>query len=102
MHFRSHLCWIRLGWICLAVWSAMGAVASAQEFIDRRPRGEYRIEPAGISIDEAVRMAERRYGARAVKAEAVNDGDRRIYQIRLLKDGKVWIVRVDAQTGTMQ
>lgn len=74
----------------------------AQSLIDRRPRENYRIEPTGISQDEAVSRAESRYGAKAVKVERVTDGDRIIYEIRLLNPkGKVWTVRVDAATGRM-
>ena len=43
-----------------------------------------------------------RYNARAVKAETVSQGDRRVHRIRLMSsDGKVWHVHVDAQTGAM-
>ena len=74
----------------------------AQELIDRRPRNEYRIEPSGVSLDQAVEMAQRRYRAKAVRAETVQNGDRRIHQIRLLSaEGKVWTVRVDAESGAM-
>jgi uncharacterized membrane protein YkoI len=53
-----------------------------------------------VSLDEAVRTVERRYHARAVKAETVISGGRRVHEIRLLNaDGKVWKVRVDAETG---
>ena len=76
--------------------------AGAQELIDRRHRNEYRIEPSGVSLDQAVEMAQRRYRAKAVKAETVQQGDRRVHQIRLLSaDNKVWNVRVDADTGAM-
>ncbi|MET0984481.1 MAG: PepSY domain-containing protein [Steroidobacteraceae bacterium] len=79
----------------------------AQSLIDRkhRPReeGEERKDRRGMSLDEAVQMAQRRYKARAVKAEIASDGDRRIYVIRLLNDsGRVWTVRVDAETGSMR
>ena len=74
----------------------------AQSLIDRRPRESYRVEPMGISQDEAVSRAESRYGAKAVKVERVTDSDRVIYEIRLLNSkGKVWTVRVDAATGRM-
>lgn len=74
----------------------------AQNLIDRRPRDSYRIEPTGISQDEAVSRAESRYRAKAVKVETVTDGDRTVYVIRLLNaDSKVWTVRVDAATGRM-
>lgn len=70
--------------------------------IERRPRDEPRIEPQGMSLDQAVQMAQRRYGARAVKAETLNYGDRRVHRIRLMSsDGKVWHVHVDALTGDM-
>jgi uncharacterized membrane protein YkoI len=78
-------------------------VAAAQELIDRRPRQEYRIDPVGVSLDQAVDMAQRRYRAKAVKAETVQNGERRIHHIRLLSaEGKVWTVRVDAQSGAMR
>ena len=75
---------------------------SAQELIDRRQRNEHRIEPSGLSLDQAVEMAQRRYRAKAVRAETIRQGDRRVHQIRLLgADGKVWNVRVDAESGAM-
>jgi uncharacterized membrane protein YkoI len=77
-------------------------LVAAQELIDRRPRQEYRIEPVGVSLDQAVEMAQRRYRAKAIKAETVQKGERRIHHIRLLSaEGKVWMVRVDAQSGAM-
>jgi uncharacterized membrane protein YkoI len=77
-------------------------VSSAQSLVD--PRGRNREERSrhaeGMSLDEAVRMVESRYRARAVKAETVNNGGKRVHEIRLLNaDGKVWKVRVDAETG---
>lgn len=87
--------------LAVAAATAMPA-ADAQGLIDRRPRDNYRIEPVGISKDEAVQKAERKFNARVVKAETVNDGERLVYQIRLLNtEGKVWNVRVDAATGRM-
>ncbi len=78
-------------------------VAGAQQLIDRRASNEFRIEPSGMSLDQAVEMVQRRYRAKAVKAETVRQGERRVHQIRLLStEGKVWNVRVDAQTGAVQ
>jgi uncharacterized membrane protein YkoI len=68
---------------------------------DRGRRGPERshAEPA-ISLDEAVARAERRYKARAVRAEEKRHGDRIEYRIRLLgDDGRVFEVRIDAATG---
>jgi uncharacterized membrane protein YkoI len=76
--------------------------ANAQELIDRRPRREYRIQPSGISLDQAVEMVQRRYRAKAVRAETVRNGDRLEHRIRLLSaDGKVRNVSVDAESGAM-
>ena len=76
------------------------SIGAAQELIDRRARHERRID--SISLDRAVAMAERRFGAKAVRAETVQNGERRVHQIRLLSaDGKVQTVRVDAQSGAM-
>jgi uncharacterized membrane protein YkoI len=53
-----------------------------------------------VSLDEAVARAERRYNARAVRAEEKRHGDRIEYRIRLLgDDGRVFEVRIDAATG---
>ena len=58
------------------------------------------VDDRAISLDEAVAQAERRYKARAVKAEEKRHGDRVEYRIRLLgDDGRVFEVRVDAATG---
>jgi uncharacterized membrane protein YkoI len=76
--------------------------ANAQELIDRRQRREYRIEPSGMSLDQAVEMAQRRFRAKAVRAETVRNGDRLEHRIRLLSaDGKVRNVSVDAESGAM-
>ena len=55
---------------------------------------------AGISLDQAIESAERRYRARVVRADEVNQQGRRVYVLRLLsEEGRVWTVRVDAETG---
>ena len=56
--------------LLLVLLSLVAAVpsANAQELIDRRQRREYRIEPSGISLDQAVEMAQRRFRAKAVMA----------------------------------
>jgi uncharacterized membrane protein YkoI len=98
MRTGRHLVWALISLL------AAGAplAAQSQELIDRRQRHEPRIEPGGISLDQAVDMAQRRYRAKAVKAETVENGGRRVHQIRLLSaEGKVWTVRVDAESGAM-
>jgi uncharacterized membrane protein YkoI len=58
---------------------------------------------AQISMDQAVKMAEQRYHARVVKAEAQRNGAQTVYVLRLLDEaGRVWTVHVDAASGSMQ
>jgi uncharacterized membrane protein YkoI len=55
-----------------------------------------------VSMDQAVKMAEQRFKARVVRAEAQRDGVRTIYVLKLLNEaGHVWTVRVDAANGVI-
>lgn len=82
-----------------------GAEALASERDRNRDRGrdqgrERVVDERAISLDEAVARAERRYQARAVRAEEKRQGDRIVYRIRLLgADGRVFEIRVDAASG---
>ena len=50
-----------------------------------------------LSMAQAVRMVERRFKARVVRAETRKDGGRTVYVLRLLDEsGRVFTVRVDA------
>lgn len=56
-----------------------------------------------LSMDQAVRMVEKRYHARVVKAETQRDNGRTVYMLRLLNDaGRVWTVHVDASSGNVE
>jgi hypothetical protein len=56
----------------------------------------------GISLAQATAIAQSQYRGRVVRAEAVERGDRVIYEIRILgDDGRVRTVRIDAQTGAV-
>lgn len=92
--------------LCLAAVVGVQAVAS----VDLAGRG---IAPTpvvasslkdGVSLDEAVDRAQKRYNARVVRAETSESGGRLVYVLRLLsdEDGRVFTIRVDAQTGQMQ
>ncbi|MFZ0497878.1 MAG: PepSY domain-containing protein [Steroidobacteraceae bacterium] len=55
---------------------------------------------AKLSLDQAVRLAQRRFRARVVRAETQTQGDRTIYLLRMLDGaGRVFAVRVDASSG---
>ena len=57
---------------------------------------------ARLSMDQAVRLAQRRYRARVVRAETQTQGDRTIYVLRMLDGtGRVFAVRVDAASGAI-
>jgi uncharacterized membrane protein YkoI len=69
-----------------------------------RPADDRRIVIAqsGMSLDQAVSMVEKRFKARVVRTETRQEGDRKIYVLRLLNDaGRVWTVRVDAASGSV-
>ncbi len=93
----------RLAVFCLMLASgAMGATETSASGRHRGPDdgGERTYADRAISLDEAVARAERRYKARAVRAEEKRHGDRIEYRIRLLgEDGRVFEVRVDAASG---
>jgi uncharacterized membrane protein YkoI len=57
---------------------------------------------AGMSMDQAVKMAEQRFKARVVRAESQQNGGHTIYVLRMLNEsGRVWTVRVDASNGAV-
>jgi hypothetical protein len=54
----------------------------------------------GVSLAQATAMAQSRYHGKVVRAATYMQGDRRIYEIRILgDDGRVRTVLIDAQTG---
>jgi uncharacterized membrane protein YkoI len=57
---------------------------------------------AALSMAQAVRLAQRHFRARVVRAETQTQGDRTIYVLRMLDDtGRVFAVRVDAGSGAI-
>jgi uncharacterized membrane protein YkoI len=91
----SHLAFV-LG--ATAVMTAAASISIAQADPSQRP-----IALAdNVSMDQAVKMAEQRYKARVVRAEAQHDGDHTVYVLRMLNEsGRVWTVRVDASNGAV-
>ena len=88
--------------ICLALAFSAFPVSGAFASSGNRGHdgGERAFADRAISLDEAVAQAERRYKARAVRAEEKQHGDRIEYRIRLLgEDGRVFEIRVDATSG---
>jgi len=57
----------------------------------------------GISLDQAVSRAEAQYHARVVRTEVVDEDGRKVYVLKLLSEnGRVFTVRVDANSGRMR
>lgn len=57
----------------------------------------------GISIDQAIQIAERQYGSRVVRADVSDVNGRRVYLLRMLSDkGVVRTVKIDAETGEIR
>src|ERR1700732_2515026 len=85
-------------WLC-AAGTAAGTCAAAA----RPDESRLVMASAAVSMDQAVRMGEQRYHARVVQAETQSDGSRTLYVLRLLDEsGKVWTVRVDSTSGSVQ
>ena len=79
-----------------------GARAPAADLPSTAPAAA-RTTSRTVSMDQAVKMVERRFHARVVKAETQRDNGRTLYVLRLLSDsGRVWTVRVDAADGAVQ
>jgi uncharacterized membrane protein YkoI len=89
----------------LLIGAATGGAVAGQPWAPQ-PLVEWRGSPepprSGISLDRAVAMAEQHYKARVVRTSTSDADGRRVYVLRLLSDqGRVWTVRVDAETGAM-
>ncbi len=82
---------------------ATTAVFEARALVAAEPAAKVVVAgPAGVTMDQAVKMAEQRFKARVVRAEAQHDGVRTIYVLKMLNEaGHVWTVRVDAANGVI-
>jgi uncharacterized membrane protein YkoI len=89
--------------LCAAAVATGAALVAASAPATREGAAPLVMPRAGMSMDQAVRMVEERYHARVVKAETQHDEGHTLYVLRLLNDaGKVWTVRVDAASGSVQ
>lgn len=87
---------------CMAALGLFGGQVLADSRHHDDDRNQRADQGSRMTLDEAVQRAERRYHARVVKAESRNSDGRTVYVLRLVSDdGRVFTVRVDAQTGNM-
>jgi uncharacterized membrane protein YkoI len=94
MHGRA------LGLLIVSAWAACSGYGAWAASTRDEPA---RVASAGVSVNQAVHMVEQRFHARVVKTQTEQDNGRTVYVMRLLDDsGKVWTVRVDATSGSVQ
>jgi hypothetical protein len=85
--------WLR-SLLCAAL--VLGAACAKADVQMAEARAEHE-----LSREQAVALVQKRYGARVVRADIADQDGRHVYVFRLLSAaGKVWIVRVDARSGT--
>ena len=79
------------------------SVSTAECATHASPRqGEIILAANGMSLNQAISMVEKRFRARVVRSDVRQEGDRKIYVLRLLDDrGNGQVVRVDASSGAI-
>ncbi len=87
----------------LALGAGTVAAASGDGAAARPSATDRRLDGAPLTLDDAVELVKRRFDARVVRAEEAREGDELIYRIRLLAaDGRVFTVRVNARSGSVE
>ena len=86
-----------LVWPAIVLGAALTAAAAG--VATGEPRA-WVLAQAAMSLERAVQIAETRFKARVVRADTQREGDHVVYRLRMLSaDGRVFSVRIDAQTG---
>lgn len=97
---RIAILFVASGLACTTAWGVTSGPPAALHETQGTVQAAY---AEGLSLDEAVARAERRFDARVVRAEEKRRDGRRVYRIRLLSsDGRVFDVLVDAETGRIE
>lgn len=81
-----------------------GAGAGALE-LERRDRdaGARAVQQGPVSLEEAIELAQRRFGGQVVRAETRTVNGREVHVIRIIQDGtRVRTVQIDAATGRLR
>jgi uncharacterized membrane protein YkoI len=75
---------------------------SGSAFAPDAPPTAFRAQRGSLSLAQATAIAQGRFQGRVVRAEPVQQGNRVVYEIRILgNDGRVRTVRIDAETGAI-
>jgi uncharacterized membrane protein YkoI len=88
--------------LTLGVGTAESAPCAPSAHEDVEVVGNIVLAGGGISLNQAISMVERRFKARVVRSDVRQEGERKIYVLRLLDDaGNAQVVRVDASSGAI-
>ena len=92
------------GCVALLAVAALATALGAAPLVAATPNSEAAPQQHAaqdLSREQAMAIVQKRYGARVVRTDFIDQDGRHLYVFRLLStDGKVWIVRLDARTGT--
>jgi uncharacterized membrane protein YkoI len=92
----------RLHVLLLAVLALVAGTATFADRAEAHEGGRIVLANGGIPLNHAISMVERRFKARVVRSDVRQEGDRKIYVLRLLDDrGNAQVVRVDAASGSI-
>jgi uncharacterized membrane protein YkoI len=81
----------------LILWLSASVAAGASVADNPHPGATHE-----VTMDQAVKLVERQYHARVVKAETQKNGAHTTYVLKLLNEsGRVWTVHVDAASGAV-
>ncbi len=87
----------------LALARSLPAPATAPPAFDEPAPTAVVAQRAGVTLDQAIRIASERYPGRVVRAETTTRGGRRVHEVRILMEGegnaRMRIVRIDAESG---
>lgn len=88
--------------VALLLLSVASMAPAAKLPIERM--SEFRIAPMmlaanRVSLQQAAARAKQSYGGKVVKAETRSRGGRQVHHIRLINNGRVKTVQIDATTG---
>src|SRR3954464_7651969 len=90
---------IKCGFAPFALAHGIPASSAPGSAVEERG-GMAEVRRDGVTLDEAVRMAEAQYHARVVRTDVQDEDGRKVYVLKLLSDnGRVITVRVDAASG---
>ena len=99
---RLPLTLVLLMLLALGAGSAQCLARPASDHGPDQGRGKIVLAASGISLNQAIAMVEKRFKARVVRSDVRQEGDRKIYVLRLLDDsGNGQVVRVDASSGAI-